>query len=195
LDLPPLSANFDIFGNTFGYTLLDVLVGAEVRLVQQFVFNPELLVRLDASDGQSAMGAVGSTLNFDTFGGGETLVTPTFLLNNSFRNITSLVISPTFDLEALAAHLNVNLPQIANDLGIPDPNLSFGPLFETHQSIDFTVKIFDENWQIPFTPIVGEAFTVKIPEPTTLTLFGLGFVLFGVGAVRDRRRRRDQVAA
>ena len=194
LGLPALTQEFSFAGASAGFTLLDVLVGAEVRLVQTFTFDPQLMVRLDAADGQSVTGAVGSNLLFDTFLNKETLVTPTFFLQNNFRNTTTLVISPTFDLEALEAHLILNLPSIANDLGVPDVNLTFGPLFETHQSLDFNLNVFNESWQIPFAPIVGEGFIVRVPEPTSLALFGIGLALFGAGALRNRRRRQQNQA-
>ena len=195
LGLPPLGAEVGLLGASAGYTLLDVLIGAEVKVLQQFVFDPILMVRLDASDGQSVTGAVGSNLVFNTFAGGETTVTPTFFLQNSFRNITSLRIDPTFDMELLAAHLGLDLPDVVNALGVGDINLSFGPLFETHQFLAGpAVDIFNESWTIPFDPIVGASFIVRVPEPATVTLFGIGLALFGVGALRNRRRREQDLA-
>jgi hypothetical protein len=195
LGLPPLGAEVGLLGASAGYTLLDVLVGAEVKVLQQFVFDPILMVRLDASDGQSVTGAVGSNLVFNTFAGGETTVTPTFFLQNNFRNITSLRIDPTFDLELLAAHLGLDLPDVVNALGVGDINLNFGPLFETHQFLAGPdVDVFNQSWTIPFAPIVGANFIVRVPEPTTLALFGIGFALFGVGALRNRRRREQDQA-
>jgi hypothetical protein len=200
LGLPALTQEFTLLGASAGFTLLDVLIGAEVRLVQTFTFDPNLLVTLNASDGQSVTGAVGSNLLFNKFAGGETLVTPTFKLDNKFTNLTSLVITPTFDLEVLKAHLNINMPDIAG-FNIPDVNLGFGPLFQCHipgvcfdPNINLNVPIFNQSWTIPFDPVVGDAFIVKVPEPASLTLFGIGLALFGAGALRNRRRREQNQA-
>ena len=196
LGLPALTQEFSFAGASAGFTLLDVLIGAEVRLVQTFTFDPSLMVKLDASDGQSVTGAVGDSLLFNTFMGGDTLVTPTFFLQNNFTNLTQLVITPTFDLEALKAHLKLDLPGIANDLGVDDIDFGFGPLFSCHipgncsNGFAFNVNVFNDSWQIPFAPVVGDAFIVRVPEPTTLLLFGFGFALRGASALR--RRRQDQ---
>ena len=100
------------------------------------------------------------------------------------------------DLEALKAHLKLDLPGIANDLGVDDIDFGFGPLFSCHipgncsNGFAFNVNVFNDSWQIPFAPVVGDAFIVRVPEPTTLLLFGFGFALLGASALR--RRRQDQ---
>jgi PEP-CTERM motif len=200
LGLPALTQEVSLYGASAGFTLLDVLIGAEVKVLQTFVFDPILMVTLDASDGQSVTGAVGSDLVFDKFKTPETTITPTFFLQNSFRNITSLRIDPTFDLELLSAYLGLDLPDIANDLGIGDVDINLGPVYETHQFVpgpDFA--IFDQNWQIPFDSIVGASFIVRVPEPSTIALLAFGLALLGFGALgnRSRRRRRQgtQLAA
>lgn len=193
LGLPALTQQVSILGASAGFTLLDVLVGAEVKVLQQFVFDPILMVTLNASDGQSVTGAVGSNLNFNMFAGGDTVVTPTFFLQNNFRNITSLRIDPTFDFELLSAYLGIDLPSIANDLGIGDVNLHLGPVYEIHEFlVGPDVKIFDQSWSIPFAAFVGQSFIVSVPEPGTLSLLSLAFAVFGFGALGQRSRRRRQ---
>ncbi len=187
LGLPPLGAEIGIFGASAGYELLDVLVGANVQVVQSFTFDPTLMVQLDLSDGQSKTVAVGDSVLFDTPVAKETTVTPTFFLDNTFTNTTSLRIDPTFDLEILSAHLGLDLPGIVNALGVPDININLGPLFEQHLTTPGPdIAVFDQSWALPFDQVMAANFTIRTPEPGALILLGTG--LLGVAVSRRRRR-------
>jgi len=190
LGLPPLGADVGIFGASAYYDLLNVLVGADVDVRQEFTFDPNLLVSLAADDGQVVSGAVGDSLEFNTFATGDTLVTPTFSLWNTFTNTTFLDITPTFLIAALEAGLILDLPGIVNNLGVSDISAILGPLFEFESEFEVlaSIPIFSESWMIGFDQITAAGFTVRVPEPGTLGLLGLGLLVLGMAG---RRRRQS----
>ena len=193
LGLPPLGADVSALGATAFYNFLNVLAGADVDIRQEFTFDPDLQVTLDAADGQSVSGAVGSDLVFNTFGRGDTLVTPTFDLMNTFTNTTFLDITPTFLIAALEAGLELDFPGFVNTLGVDDFEETLGPLFEFEAEFDVlaSIPVFEQSWRIDFDPITAAAFTVTVPEPGTLTLFGVALLLLGASGSLRRRRARE----
>jgi len=193
LGLPPLGADVGIFGASAYYDLLNVLAGADVDVRQEFTFDPDLMVTLDAEDGQSVTGSVGDALEFDRFAAGFTSVTPTFQLMNEFTNITYLDITPTFLIAALEAGLILDLPGVVNSLGVDDLSLILGPLFEFEADFDVlaSIPIFSQSWEIAFDPITAASFVVYVPEPGALALFGIGVLLLGANGALRRRRGRN----
>ncbi len=189
LGLPPLGADVGIFGASAFYNLLNVLVGADVDIRQEFTFDPNLLVSLAADDGQVVSGAVGDSLEFNTFSAGDTLVTPTFNLWNTFTNTTFLDITPTFLIAALEAGLILDLPGIVNDLGVSDISAILGPLFsfESQFEVLASIPIFSQSWMIGFDSITAAGFIVTVPEPGTLGLLGVGLLMLGVAGWRRRQ--------
>jgi hypothetical protein len=185
LGLPPLSFEASLLGAGVSATLLDVLVGAELKVVQEFTFDPMLMATLEFSDGQSETFEVGSDVVFDV-PDGDVTVTPTLFLANTFTSKTFLRVDPTFDLELLAAALMADFPGVVNGLGIPDVDLMFGPLFELHKFLEGPrVAVFNESWALPFDLVVASAFIMEVPEPGTVLMLAIG--LIGVAGFRGRR--------
>lgn len=191
--LPPLGADVGIFGASAYYDLLNILIGADLDVRQEFTFDPNLMVTLASDDGQSETGAVGEGIEFIAQGG-DTTFTPTFQLMNTFTNTTFLEITPTFVLTILEAGLILDLPTIVNSLGVDDINLILGPLYELEESgpVLASIPIYTNSWTMAFDPITTAAFVVSVPEPGVLVLFSLGIAAFGAAS---RRRRQTPAEA
>jgi hypothetical protein len=163
LGLPPVfgaSAGLSVAGfdiASFSYDIIDVDIGPQFSVRQDFEFIPELWVAMEfdkpvviggVTTTQHSM-PVGTTLDvvFDDADSGGTLdVRTSYFLKNQFRNTTDLQVAPFVDAVALAAS------------------------FDTFLGTIFDAALFD------FAPIVGPAATVATIFDQTYSLGGFGNV-------------------
>ncbi len=154
--LPPLGASADFsLGPVslfeFSYDLLDVDIGPQFSIGQQFEFVPELWVTMDFSQPVSIGGQevqsysmpVGSSIDADFAGiadGQDLDIQTHYSLTNQFHNMTDLRVAPSVDLYALSATIDTFLGTIF-DAAVYDPAPIQGPA-----SPIFT--IFDQTYSL-----------------------------------------------
>lgn len=166
LGIPPVfgaSAGVSIAGfniASFSYDILDVDIGPQFSVSQDFAFVPELWVAMQfdkpvviggVAKTQHSM-PVGTSLDvlFDDADAGGTLgVQTSYFLKNQFTNTTNLQVAPFVDAVALAAS------------------------FDTFLGTIFDAALFD------FAPIVG-------PPVTLATIFNQTYELGGFGTVQGQ---------
>ncbi len=190
LGIPPLEGDAciaDVF--CVGYNILDAEAGPDVNIGQNFTFTPNLMVtyafsspvrELDGTEITSKTLKVGESVQLLPGQGVDNFtVTPTFSLENTFRNQTKLLISGVLDVDALEG----SIPVIGD----------FGPVFSREFSTPQAgLTVFNQEWKILFAEVDGESFEIEVvPEPGTLLLVATGAAF---GARRRWLARRTQVA-
>ena len=189
LGLPGLFGQSVSAGPLFAsYDLIDVQMGPTLDLAQNFELEPTLMVDLTFSK-PVEIAATGElvdflSLPFDMLPDfralfGVTEVTPEFWIRAPFSNSTFL----DFDVEAMLTLLAGRIGWSGIfDLGFEGLGLDFAAdLFSTP-------AIFSDNFDLGgWNRIVGQSFTISVPEPATLALLGLGLLVIGF----DLRRRQD----
>jgi hypothetical protein len=185
LGIPPLEGDAciaDVF--CVGYNILDAEAGPDVNIGQTFTFTPELMVtyafsspvrELDGTEITSKTMKVGQSVQLLPGQNANFTVTPTFALDNTFRNQTKLLISGVLDIDALEG----SIPLIGD----------FGPVFSREFSTSQAgLTVFNNQWSFLFAEIEGESFEIEVvPEPGTLLLVATGVAL----AARRRRLARQ----
>ncbi len=185
-------------GFSVGYDLINVEMGPQIDLVQSFEFTPTLFVDLEFSQPVNVTGyGMVSSLNglaWDllptiAFDGGSTIVTPTFylgtLINGDFFDNAGELYNQLFlDIDG-----NIKVDLLTATFGTPfgDETIGIGNLINQSFDLFTTPAMFSRRFAMEgFAPIIGESFSVVVPEPGMLLLFGSGLLLLSVGA---RRRR------
>jgi hypothetical protein len=179
--------------------LLDLDLGAFFGVGQTMTFEPTLDVMLSFSepitiqhDGQVFENVlthwmnVGDSLAF-AHPGGDFTVTPLYSLDNTFTNLTNLMISPVATLQALQLKLSglaASLAGAAFDAALVHHVFPlFGPIEgpQLGNTEPFKMQGFD---QIQGSSLVLSAVPETVPEPAMLLLLALG-----LGATAQARRR------
>ena len=192
LGLPPLSGSTGFGPVGLKYNLLDLIVGPDFDFAQDFRFTPNLLMDLQFDrelqwlDPASPHPISVSGLTLPV-GASATLLapfstltaTPTFRLDNTFHNRTDLLLMAFLDFKLLSGSLEIPV--------ISDP--SFGPIFSQKLSTEFQFGLCcDRSWMLPFDPIAGSSFKIKVAEPSTVLLFAIGAGLSALGRRRIQKR-------
>jgi Ca2+-binding RTX toxin-like protein len=172
--LPPLGGSagltfsgIEVFG--LSYDLLDVDVGPQFSVSQEFEFVPEPWVTLSFSKpvvigGQMVQQhsmPVGSSLDvaFAGASAGEALdVQTSYFLNNQFRNSTNLLVAPQVDLLALAASVTTFLGTLFDEALIDPPPFT-GPAVKL-------ATIFEDTYTLGgFNTVAGQSLHLDFNEP------------------------------
>jgi len=181
-----------------GYDLLSVTPDISLGIKQEITFDPKLMVDLqfaspvyDNRDGKlknDVVFQVGDSVNLTptvggALGGGSLLAKPTFFLDNTIHNTTTLVLNGTLDVQALKLDVGATL----------------GPFFDSGP-IDLgsipLLDLDDQSWTLAIPPITGQAQTIA------RTGLGLGaqalnyqFTADGTGQTNSQGHLRYQVSA
>jgi hypothetical protein len=176
--LPPLgaSAEFSLGPVSlfeFSYDLLDVDIGPQFSVRQDFEFLPELWVTLGFSEPVTINGQqvrqhsmpVGSTLDvtYDGAATGRALdVTTQYSLRNQFRNTTDLLIAPQIDVLALSATIDTFLGTIF-DAALFDPPPLQGPPATL-------ATLFNQTYTLGgFNNVTGDVMHLEFNKPPVVT--------------------------
>ncbi len=180
-------------GNGFGlsYDLINVELGPQIDLVQSFEFTPSLYVDLEFSQPTqvtgygtvtSLAGLLWDSLPTMAFGDGTTSIIPTFYLGTTINDIFTknegtlldellLDIDGNFKVDLLTATISSIFGKL---------NFGFGNLIDQSFDLFQTPAFFSEKFAMAgFSPYVGVAFNISVPEPGIVLLFGTGFMLIG----------------
>lgn len=172
--LPPLGATAGISIGPislfeFSYDLLDVDIGPQFSIGQDFEFLPELLVTMNFSEPVEIGGMavsqytmpVGSSVEASFAGanaGQDLVITPTYKLANQFRNTTNLLVAPQVDLLALGASFDTFLGPIF-DAALFDPPPITGPPANL-------ATLFNQSYTLGgFLPVLGDMLLVDFNQP------------------------------
>ncbi len=175
--LPPLGATagisvggFDV--GSFSYDLLDVDIGPLFTVGQDFAFEPELWVDLSFDQPVMIGGLeatthsmpVGSSLDVEFPGaslGGSLAVQSTYLVKNTFRNLTDIQVAPFVDALALSASLDTFLGTVFDDA-----------LFDFDPIVGDSVRlatIYDDAYSLAgFEPRAGDTLNVVFNQPPVI---------------------------
>lgn len=186
-------------GNGFGlsYDLINVELGPQIDLVQSFEFTPSLYVDLEFSQPTqvngygtvtSLAGLLWDNLPTMAFGNGTTSITPTFYLGSTIDDTFTKNTGELFDELFLDIDGNIKVDLLTATFNSIFGDLTIGVGNLIDQSFDLfqTPTFFSDQFAMAgFSPYVGSAFDISVPEPRTVLLFGTGFFL----SVLIRRRR------
>ncbi|MCI0680920.1 MAG: PKD domain-containing protein [Gemmataceae bacterium] len=178
LGLPPVFgataglsvAGFDIA--SFSYDIIDVDIGPQFSVRQDFEFTPELWVAMQfdqpvviggVTTTQHSM-PVGTTLDvvFDDADSGGTLdVQTSYSLKNQFRNTTNLQVAPFVDAVALAASFDTFLGTVFDDA-----LFDFAPIVGPAATV---ATIFDQTYQLGgFGNVPGQTLSLVFNQPPVI---------------------------
>ena len=174
-----ISTNLGIFD--ISADLIDIDIGPTIKLVQDFELTPTLMVDLmfdnpvlvAGVDQVTQLTAAWDDLPDIAMLTRATTITPTFWIDGLFTNNTSLGVDGVFTLDVLQASLALSAFGLSVDLG------QIGPLYEyvARGNLFNTPSIFSNTYALAgFDPILGESFTIYVPEPDVVLLLGIGLL-------------------
>jgi len=175
---------------TVDYELINVELGSQIDLRQEFELTPTLMVDL-VFDNPVMVAGVGMVTDLKNqvwdelaeiaFFTGETIVTPEFWLSATLSNKTLFDVDVSMLIDLLSADINYDFLGLTGTF-----NPRIGNVFDGKTDL-FNSEIFDKSFMLSgFDRIPGESFSVTVPEPGTLLLIGIG--LLGLNFCNRRKK-------
>ncbi len=202
--IPPLGLGFDLISTgafKVGMQLdaLDIDIGPDIGIIQDFELKPTLMVHLAFS----APVMIAGLTELQTFWNGEwdllpdialletTTITPRFWLDAMLTNIIGIDLGLTGNWDIFKFAFTAQAGPVTILATNP---ISLNTLLGLGNTLFSTDKLRFPIWDLPFTlegfePITAAAFTIKVPEPGTLALLLAAIA----GAAFARRRTRFAV--
>ena len=162
------------------YDLINVELGSQIDLRQEFELTPTLMVDL-FFDNPVMVAGVGMVTELKNqvwdeladiaFFTGETVVTPEFWLSANLTNKTLFDVDLTMLIDLLSADINYDFLGLKGTI-----EMGIGDVFDGNANL-FDYSIFNKTFALAgFDRISGESFAVTVPEPETLLLISIGLL-------------------
>lgn len=167
------------------YELINVELGPQIDLRQEFELTPTLMVDL-FFDNPVVVAGIGTVTELKnqvwdnlaemSFFNGKTTISPEFWLSAPLTNTTLLDVDINMLIDLLSADITYDIPfPFENITGTFE--LGIGNIFDGRADLFSSPPLFNQSFELTgFNRILGQSFFVSVPEPATLLLLATGLL-------------------